>query len=388
MQARSPAPAYTWSQEEGSISVTVNIPSLKTSKELKNSIIDTQSGVIQFGLNGATPVIQGKLYGKIMDSLWSVCGTNVTIELEKDPMEFWPVLIIDKVGGKMDAQSLYNLGIYQENFLQNPGSAFKLFEEAATKDSLDAHFKLFEIYSDPGQQSRFQVENDRLKAFTHLKAAADLGNEQAAFYVGKLYQTPKDFPVEPNLPLAFSYFQKYSDKNEMCKYELACCYFEGKGIQKNLATALFWFQQVNVPLPQVGYHVGQIYFEGPEGYSTRNIKLAIESWNQAFELGSAQAAYSLGELYLKGDDGVEPDIFSASHYFQRAKELDPSLEPPAALAEAQKNYDKKTQRGKKGQKRGQKSEMESDWSGLAWAGLAVAAVGVGAAAVYFMRNKQ
>ncbi|PKC51876.1 HCP-like protein, partial [Rhizophagus irregularis] len=75
-----------------------------------------------------------------------------------------------------------------------------------------------------------------------LEKSAENGNKVAIFNLAKRYYNGKG--TEKNLEKAFYWYQKAAENgDENVMNYLANCYYNGKGTEKNLEKAFYWYQK-------------------------------------------------------------------------------------------------------------------------------------------------
>ena len=99
------------------------------------------------------------------------------------------------------------------------------YEKAADKGNVNAQYYIGKLY-----YKGKGIEKDYKKAFEYLKKAAEQGHVDAQYYLGKCYYDGKG--VEKDYEKAFEYLKKAADKGHIdAQYNLGFCYAEGKGIE-------------------------------------------------------------------------------------------------------------------------------------------------------------
>ena len=120
------------------------------------------------------------------------------------------------------------------------------------------------------------------KAMEYLAKAAELGNSDALFAIGCMYDV--GLGVEQDTGKAIEYYQKAAGLgNAGAMNNLGVLYEDGQGVEQDYEQALKYYQQ-------------------------------------AMELGEAFAYASIGDMYHNGR-GVEQDLLKAAEYFKKAQEL-------------------------------------------------------------------
>ena len=105
------------------------------------------------------------------------------------------------------------------------------YKKAADEGNVNAQYYIGKLYY-KGEV----IEKDYKKAFEYLKKAADDGNVNAQYYIGTLYYKGKG--IEKDYEKAFEYLKKAADKGHIdAQYNLGFCYAEGKGIEEDFKKA-------------------------------------------------------------------------------------------------------------------------------------------------------
>lgn len=132
----------------------------------------------------------------------------------------------------------------------------------------------------------YEQEGNNSKLIETLQLLAQDGNSDAAFKLSECYQTRK-YGCEPSEEKYFNYsLMAAKGGHAQAQYNVAQCYFDGKGVAKSLTNAIFWF-------------------------------------HQAYKRNHADAAYFLGNHFFEAgedEDGSEPDFVKALTYYQLAAE--------------------------------------------------------------------
>lgn len=91
--------------------------------------------------------------------------------------------------------------------------------------------------------------------------------------------------------------------NSTAQYELGNCYWNGKGVAKNLEKAFEWyFKAANKGLPHAQNQLGNCYQYG-EGVK-KDIRQALEWHTKAAEQGDAFSQIALGDYYYRGANNM------------------------------------------------------------------------------------
>jgi len=108
--------------------------------------------------------------------------------------------------------------------------------------------------------------------------------------------------------------------NVDAQYDLAYCYWDGDGVEKDLHKAVYWFtKSAEQGFADAQYNIALCYKTG-KGIK-KDLDKAAEWFAKAAEQGDADAQYSMGLCYKMGE-GVEEDLYKASEWFMKAAEQD------------------------------------------------------------------
>ncbi|PKK63478.1 kinase-like protein [Rhizophagus irregularis] len=123
--------------------------------------------------------------------------------------------------------------------------------------------------------------------------------------------------TEKNLEKAFYWYQKAAEKGYIdAMNSLAICYKNGEGTEKNLEKAFYWYQKA----AEKGYIDAMnnlaICYENGEG-TEKNLEKAFHLYQKAAENGDKEAQFNLGVCYEEGI-GIEKDEVKGSYWYQKA----------------------------------------------------------------------
>ena len=118
---------------------------------------------------------------------------------------------------------------------------------------------------------------------------------------------------------AFTLFSLAARKGHArAQYNLGLCYYEGTGIEKDLAKAVEWWTKAAVQRYAMAQcNLGYCYEYG-EGVK-KDLAKAVEWYTKAAEQGYARAQFDLGVCYEYGT-GVEKDLAKAVEWYAKAAE--------------------------------------------------------------------
>lgn len=142
-------------------------------------------------------------------------------------------------------------------------------------------------------------EKDYESALVTFRPAAERGNRQAQFYLGKMYEEGKGVPK--NIATAVQWYQKSATQGrDAAQYHLGELYAQGLGVAKDTRQAEKWLlRAANQGSLYTAYGLAEIYAQGkllPQNYRK------AEKWLDRYgELGGPEVWYRVAESY--GADG-------------------------------------------------------------------------------------
>ena len=152
------------------------------------------------------------------------------------------------------------------------------------------------------------------KARYYFEKAAELGNADALYGLGKLYLKPEFPDYDP--VKAVEYLEESAAKgNAFAKYQLGKLLFQGELVPKDIARGLPLLEELaENGVTFASYIAGKIYLK-EEGW--QDIKKAILYFRQAAEDGNSFAEYQLGRIYYFGN-GVRVDQEKGLEYLKES----------------------------------------------------------------------
>ena len=116
---------------------------------------------------------------------------------------------------------------------------------------------------------------------------------------------------------AIYWWQKATDAgNSAAQKNLAICYFNGYGVEKDVEKAIYWWQKAaDAGNSAAQKNLAFCYLKG-DGVE-KNVEKAVYWWQKAADAGNSAAQFNLAICYLKGD-GVEKDVEKAVYWWQKA----------------------------------------------------------------------
>lgn len=158
------------------------------------------------------------------------------------------------------------------------------------------------------------TEVDLEKARFYFEKAAELGNADALYGLGKLYLNPEFHDYDP--AKAVEYLEEAVQKdNAFAKYQLGKLLCQGELMPKDIARGLPLLEELaENGVTFASYIAGKVYLR-EEGW--QDIKKAILYFRQAAEDGNSFAEYQLGRIYYFGN-GVRVDQEKGLEYLKEA----------------------------------------------------------------------
>src|SRR5438876_1115057 len=120
------------------------------------------------------------------------------------------------------------------------------------------------------------------------------------------------------LEKAFYWYQKAAENgNKIAMYNLAICYKNGEGTEKNLEKAFYWYQKAaEIGNKNAMYNLA-ICYENGKG-TEKNLKIAFYWYQKAAENGNNNAMYNLAICYKNGKR-TEKNLKKAFYWYQKAQ---------------------------------------------------------------------
>ena len=157
------------------------------------------------------------------------------------------------------------------------------------------------------------------RAIELYQQAADLGDTDAAYFLGNLYFSGKKVPHDYDQALAM-YEKAAADGHPGAQCQAGYCYKRGLGCQKDVDKAFSYYRQSAEGGDETAaYNLGCFYERGVG--CTEDPAKAAELYARAGSLGLPMGWKNLGLLYAKGL-GVPKDPEKARKYLTKAAEQD------------------------------------------------------------------
>ena len=153
------------------------------------------------------------------------------------------------------------------------------------------------------------------QAIYWFQKAADAGNSAAQKNLAICYFN--GYGVEKDVEKAIYWWQKAADAgNSTAQNSLAYRYFAGDGVEKDVEKAVYWCQKAaDAGYSAAQYRLAFCFLKG-DGVE-KDVEKAVYWWQKAADAGYSAAQYCLAFCFLKGD-GVEKDVEKAVYWWQKA----------------------------------------------------------------------
>lgn len=164
---------------------------------------------------------------------------------------------------------------------------------------------------------KYYLKIDEEKAFSWFKSAAELGNRKAQFNLALCYRNGTG--TEKNAEKAFQLFQELAQSGDAdAMLFLGCCYRDGTGAGQDYAKAFELFQKADeLGNTDANNHLGWCYLYG-KGTEKNEIQ-AFECFKKAATAGNIDAEHNLARCYRDGI-GTKKDTAEAFACFKKAAE--------------------------------------------------------------------
>lgn len=173
--------------------------------------------------------------------------------------------------------------------------------------------------------NEFYNKKDYAQALKYYMQSSDLGNEQAACELGRMYEFGEG--VKKNISKAIDFYKIAAEKgNYEGQDRLGKIYLE-EGPTQDYEQAFYWIKQDAMWVVYL-YDLGMNYMNG---YNVqKNLHTAYMCFTEAAEHGNIAAQYELGEFYENGW-GTTKDIEKAKEWYRKAAE--------GGISDAQKRFE-------------------------------------------------
>lgn len=202
----------------------------------------------------------------------------------------------------------------KKNSLEILDEARDLFEQAASKNHIEACYELGMIYN----KDQEVFANDQ-QAFTLFEKASKHNHPKATTELGILYQ--KGHGTKKNYIQAFKLFQKAESLGDtQATYHLSLCYLNGIGVEVNLEKARTLLEKASLEnIVEAKTELGILYLKGIGGPEDQ--EKGAELLEEASNQGNMAAKVHLGKCYLNGI-GRSIDNKKAFELFEESQKSD------------------------------------------------------------------
>lgn len=158
------------------------------------------------------------------------------------------------------------------------------------------------------------TELDLGQARYYFEKAAELGNADALYGLGKLYMKP-DFP-DYDPARAVVYLEQAVEKDHaFAKFQLGKLLCQGEFVEKDITRGLLLLEELaQGGVSYAAYIAGKVYLK-EEGW--KDVQKAIRCFHMAAEDGNSYAEYQLGKIYYFGN-GIRADREKGLEYLNQS----------------------------------------------------------------------
>ena len=148
---------------------------------------------------------------------------------------------LQKAAAQKDSDANYELGLMFEKGMyleKNIDTAINHFIKAANQNHINSLNKLGNLYYFENKD----IKQDYKKAFGYFIKASDLGDKNAQFRIGWMYESGEG--TDKDYKKAVEYYEKAAEQgNNAAQYNLGDMYEYGKGTEKNIELAKKWYKK-------------------------------------------------------------------------------------------------------------------------------------------------
>ena len=215
---------------------------------------------------------------------------------------------------KEGIKSLYGIG----GEAYGPETARSYFMAAADEGNGDAWYYLGKLYENSGEEGRYE------KAMTCFQNALDNDSYLGLYGIARLYERGEG--VEADYAKAEKYYKQAAEMGlKEANNGLAHLYHFGRGVEKDGLQAITYYKEA-LKGTEFGIvnsaktDIGRIYYYGTGGV-TQDQEKGLQWIQEAADAGYDNAYYYMGFIYSDGEV-VEQDNAKAMEYFQKGADLE------------------------------------------------------------------
>jgi len=202
----------------------------------------------------------------------------------------------------------------KNDFSIDQKKAFDLFQQAADKQFVRAHYNLGLLY-----EKGWGVEQNYVNAVEHYQIAAKANLPLAQYNLSLLVLS--GLGTDRNAEEAFKLCETAASHDQFAQAicNLGWFYLEGIGTEKDeIKAGELFYKALDLNLPEAALMVGECYQRGVAGHavSTDN---AIRCYEAAANAGNTRAMYQAGLLFADAEDAMH-DKEKAMEWIRKAAE--------------------------------------------------------------------
>jgi len=160
-------------------------------------------------------------------------------------------------------------------------------------------------------------EDELVLAHRLWRMLAEVGNADAAYKLGMLYDTGGRDVEQDAVQAAYWYLQAAQAGHPHAQHNLAVAYASGDGVEMDMGMAMIWWKRAaRVGNSDSQYNLGIVYAMGTHGIK-RNLDQAKKWWRKAAMKGDPMAQYNLGTIYANGE-GLVRSYCEAMRWWEKS----------------------------------------------------------------------
>lgn len=182
----------------------------------------------------------------------------------------------------------YGCAVSMKNAIECYEKVLEKTEDAELEEKIEAMKQMAE--ADPDWSANMEIQNSHDPVF--LKKKADEGNARAQAKYGGMLLTDDD---NPDYEEGFRYVSMSAEKGyEEGMMLLGACFHRGIGTEQDLEKAIEWYEkcvEMNPGNVDIIRELGRLYLDKDEDLPIDNLRISVEYYERAGELGDDSAAY-------------------------------------------------------------------------------------------------